>query len=69
MVDQLKALTGKAYDRLFYENVVKHHRQALQMIDQSLPKMQRADARAMAENMKRDQTAEIAELQRKVSGT
>jgi uncharacterized protein (DUF305 family) len=37
-------------------------------IDQSLPKMQRADLKAMAERMKRDQTSEIAAFQRKASG-
>ena len=68
VADQLKRQHGAAYNRMFYENVVKHHQRALAMIDQSLPKMQRADLKAMAERMKRDQTAEIAAFQRKASG-
>lgn len=47
---------------------MKHHQQALQMIDQSMPRMQRADLKTMAERMKREQVTAIAELQRKGPG-
>lgn len=67
MVDQLKSLSGAAYDRTFYQNVVKHHQQAIKMIDQFLPKLQRAEVKAMAERMKSDQTREIAEFQQKAT--
>ena len=67
MVDQLKGLSGAAYDRAFYENTVKHHQQAVQMVDEFAPKLQRADLKAMAQRMRADQTREIAEFQRKAA--
>lgn len=67
MVDDLKPLTGAAYDRMFYHHVVQHHQQATQMIDHHLPIMKDARVKAMAERMKRDQTREIAEFQPKAS--
>ena len=67
MVDQLKAQSGAAYERAFYENVVKHHQQAIQMIDGSLPKLKDGQIKAMAEEMKRDQTREITEFQQKAA--
>ncbi|MBX9854833.1 MAG: DUF305 domain-containing protein [Gemmatimonadaceae bacterium] len=69
MVDELKPLSGSAYDRMFYHHVVQHHQQATQMIDQHLPMLKDAKVRAMAERMKRDQTREIEEFQRKASAT
>ena len=38
---------------------------AITMIDEYLPKAVRADVKAMAEQMKRDQLAEITEFERK----
>jgi uncharacterized protein (DUF305 family) len=68
MVDELKTQSGAAYDRMFYQHVVHHHQQATQMIDQHLPMLKDPKIKAMAERMKRDQTREIAEFQRKASG-
>lgn len=68
MVDDLKLLAGAAYDRMFYQHVVHHHEQATQMIDHHLPMLKDSKIKAMAERMKRDQTREIAEFQRKASG-
>ena len=68
MVDQLKAQSGAAYDRLFYQQVVRHHQQAIAMIDHHLPLMKDAPIKAMAERMKRDQSREIEEFQRKAQG-
>ncbi|MES2521897.1 MAG: DUF305 domain-containing protein [Gemmatimonadota bacterium] len=68
MVDELQAQSGAAYDRMFYQHVVHHHQQAIQMIDQHMPMMKDAQIKAMAERMKRDQTREIEEFQRKASG-
>lgn len=65
MVDGLKAQSGAAYDRMFYQQVVKHHQQATQMIDHHLPTLKSAQIKAMAERMKRDQTREIAEFRQK----
>ena len=66
MVEQLERQSGAAYDRTFRENVIKHHEQAIQMIDQYLSKAKRAEVRAMAEKMKADQTREIAQLRREL---
>ena len=69
MVDQLKTQSGAEYDRTFYQNVIKHHQQAIMMIDHSLPMLKDAQVKAMAERMKRDQTREIQEFERKASGS
>lgn len=60
MLDALKPLSGSAYDKKYLENVIRHHEQALTMIDGYLPTAKRADIRAMAEKMKADQAREIA---------
>ena len=67
MLDDLKAQSAPSFARTFYQNVVKHHQEAIKMIDQSMPTMKDAAVRAMAERMKRDQTREIAEYQKKAS--
>lgn len=67
MVDALKGQTGSAYDRAFYQNVVKHHQEAIKMIDEFMPKLKSADVKAMAAQMKRDQTREISEFQQKAA--
>ena len=68
MVDELKGKTGADYARTFYQNVVKHHRQAVTMVDAYLPKAKSPTVRQMAEKMKADQTREIAEFQKKLGG-
>ena len=65
MADELKGKSGADYDRTFYQNVVKHHQQAIKMIDDYLPKAKSATIKQMAEKMKADQTKEIAEFQQK----
>ena len=65
MIDGLKGLAGEAFNRAFYASVITHHQQALQMIDSAMPTLKHSEIKAMAEKMKRDQTAEIAEYQRK----
>lgn len=64
-VDALKQESGQAFASQFYRNVVAHHRRAITMIDEYLPKAVRADVKAMAEKMRRDQLAEIAAFGRK----
>lgn len=64
-VDALKQESGRAYASMFYRNVVAHHRRAITMIDEYLPRAVRADVKAMAEQMKRDQLGEITEFERK----
>ena len=65
MVDQLRGKTGADYDRTFYENVVKHHQEAIKMIDDYLPKGKNPRLKQMAEKMKSDQAREITEFQKK----
>jgi len=69
MADALKQKSGAAYDTTFRENVVKHHQEALQRIDQFLPKLTRPDLKQMAEKMKADQTSEIAKFKRELGQT
>lgn len=67
MVDSLTPLSGAAYDHAFRQNVITHHRQGIQMIDQFLPKLKNTSLKAMAEKMKADHTKEIAQFQRELS--
>jgi uncharacterized protein (DUF305 family) len=67
MADDLKPRSGKDYERTFYQDVIKHHQEALAMIDQYLPKAKNAMLKQMAETMKADQAKEITEFQAKVS--
>ena len=67
MADSLKTKAGKEYDRTFYQDIIKHHQEAIKMIDDYLPKAKNATIKQMAEQMKADQTKEIADFQRKVS--
>lgn len=66
MAEALKQKAGAAYDTTFRENVIKHHQQALTMIDQFLPKLTRPDLKQMAEKMKADQTREITKFKREL---
>lgn len=67
MADSLKGKTGKDYDRTFYQDIIKHHQEAIKMIDDYLPKAKNPMIKQMAEQMKADQTKEIADFQQKVS--
>ncbi len=67
MAVSLKPMSGKGYERTFYENIVKHHTEAIAMIDGYLPKARSADVKAMAEKMKADQSREIADFQHKLA--
>lgn len=63
LLDALKGKTGADYDRTFLESVIKHHQQAIQMIDAYLPKAGMPQLKAMAEQMKAAQEKEIKEFQ------
>lgn len=67
MADALAAQLGGGYDRMFYETIIKHHQQAITMVDQFLPKLTRPELKAMAARMKADQAREIAAFQRKAA--
>ena len=66
MVDAMQPLKGTAYDSTFRENVIKHHRQGIQMMDEFYPKLTRAEIKTMVDTMKAAQQKEIDEMQRKI---
>lgn len=65
MNDSLEAKSGSDYDRTFYANVVRHHRDGIRMIDEILSRLTKPDVRQMAERMKADQQREITEFAQK----
>ncbi len=65
MNDALATKTGADYDRTFYRNVIQHHREALKMIDDVMPRLTKADVKRMAETMRADQAKEITAFERK----
>ena len=67
MADQLKGKSGAEYDRTFLENVIKHHEQAVKMIDAYLPTAKLPELKKMAENMKAMQSAEITEFKKRLA--
>lgn len=67
MADALKTKSGKDYERTFYEDIIKHHEQAIVMINGYLPKAKNPTIKQMAEKMKADQSREIADFRKKVS--
>ena len=67
MADSLGALSGVAYDRTFYRHVVQHHQGGLRMMDEYLPKLTRADLRAMVQRMKDAHAREITEFEAKLN--
>ncbi|MDQ6885831.1 MAG: DUF305 domain-containing protein [Gemmatimonadota bacterium] len=66
VIDSVMAKSGAAFDRAFRLSVIKHHQDALRMIDQFLPKLTKPDVKAMAQKMKADQGQEIAEFQKQL---
>jgi uncharacterized protein (DUF305 family) len=68
MNDSLQQKTGAAYDRDMYRHVIMHHQEGVRMVDDFLPRLQRAEVRQMAEKMRADQQREIEEFQRKQTG-
>lgn len=66
--DSLRALSGKEYDRKFYQLVVAHHREGIAMMDSVMASLTRPEVKRMTEKMRAEQQKEIQEFQRK-SGT
>lgn len=67
MADELKTKTGADYDRTFLQSVIKHHQEAVKMIDDYLPTAKMPAIKAMAAKMKATQTNEIAEFQKRLA--
>lgn len=67
MADSLATMSGSAFDRRFREDVIKHHEEAITMIDRYLPQLTHADIKTMAERMRASQTKEIAEFKQQLA--
>ena len=67
MADQLKGKSKSEYDRTFLENVIRHHEQAVKMIDAYLPTAKMPELKKMAEKMRAVQSAEIAEFTKRLT--
>jgi uncharacterized protein (DUF305 family) len=59
----LTGASGNAFDRLFLELMIEHHRGAVDMAETESADGQYTDALAMAESIRDGQNAEIAEMQ------
>ena len=67
MLASLTPKQGKDYERTFYENVIKHHKGAVAMIDDYLPRAKKPSVKQMAERMKAEQSREIDQFQKKLT--
>lgn len=67
MIDVLKPLTGRSYERTFYQQVVRHHQEAVKMIDDYLPSAKNDSLKAMAKMMRDEQAKEMREFEQKVA--
>jgi uncharacterized protein (DUF305 family) len=59
---KLKAATGTAFDRMFLELMIAHHTGAIEMAETELAQGQNPDAKALAEEIRAAQTAEITAM-------
>ena len=67
MIDSLQQKSGTDYDRAFYRMIVQHHREAIRMMDEFQPRVQRAEVRQMIDRMRADQQREIREFEAKLA--
>ena len=67
MAVELEAKSGKDYQRLFYQDVIKHHQEAVKMVDDYLPNAKNAMLKGMARTMRADQQQEIRQFEQKVA--
>lgn len=66
MAGSLTKLSGKEFDRMFWENTIKHHQMAIAMIDRYLPKLTHPDVKTMAERMRAVQLQEIEKMKKEL---
>lgn len=62
-MQQLESASGAAFDKLFLELMVVHHQGAIEMAETEIADGSNPEAVALAQKIKSDQTAEIAEMQ------
>lgn len=66
MADQLLGKSGADFDTTFLQNVVRHHKEALKMIEAYLPNAKMPLVKAMAERIQATEQQEIAELEKRI---
>jgi uncharacterized protein (DUF305 family) len=59
----LMAASGAEFDRLFLEQMIEHHTGAVEMAETEISAGRNAEAIELAETIRDDQTAEIAEME------
>lgn len=67
MAESLGKLSGAAYDRQFREDVIKHHQEAISMINSYLPRLTHVDVKTMAERMRATQMGEISQIKQQLA--
>ena len=67
MISEVASKSGGDLEKTFRENVIKHHEEALKMIDDYMPKGTKPALKSMAAKMKSDQQKEIAELKKELN--
>lgn len=63
-MNDLKAASGAAWDRMFLEMMIRHHEGAIEMAQAEVDDGQNPDATAMAAKIISDQQTEITQMQR-----
>lgn len=63
MLDDLRRLSGTAFDRAFFSMMIPHHQSAIDMSRAALPRLRDPLVRAWAQSIIDDQQKEIAEMQ------
>lgn len=66
--DSLSRLSGAGYSRAFREAVIAHHREALLLIDESLPYLRDPAVRELAEQIRANQLREIGRIEAELAG-
>jgi len=62
MQNELKDLTGEAYDKEFLKQMILHHQQAVEMSENAATNAKHQEVKDLAEAVIRDQTSEIAQM-------
>ncbi len=62
-MQQLESASGAAFDKMFLELMIVHHQGAIEMAETEIADGSNPEAVALAQKIKSDQTAEIAEIQ------
>jgi uncharacterized protein (DUF305 family) len=62
----MQGMSGTS-ERTFYQDIIKHHQEAIEMVDAYLPTAKNPMVKQMAAKMKAQQTKEIAEFQQRLA--